>query len=133
MHPYFDVKLNEVVVEEQRKEMALINPRSSNEEFIKYSFPSKNIEYLPSDPPVITTKLPGISEEYNNYVYLVEDEIEQGFRECLENVLIKDAVELEQRELQAQQFVLREKNKSRQAMKIAELLETECRRVCSAI
>lgn len=42
----------------------LINARSASEEFTKYSFPSKIIEYFESGVPVISTVLPGMPEEY---------------------------------------------------------------------
>lgn len=42
----------------------LINSRSANEGFAKYSFPSKIIEYFESGVPVISTMLPGMPEEY---------------------------------------------------------------------
>ena len=118
---YFGVQLNTTVIEEQKRATVLINPRPSNEEFTKYSFPSKNIEYMSSGTPVLTTKLPGIPEEYNKYVYLIEDESKQGFRKSLEFVLGKDSEELNRKGQEARQFVLQEKNKSRQAMKIVEL------------
>ena len=118
---YFGVQLNTTVIEEQRRATVLINPRPSNEEFTKYSFPSKNIEYMSSGTPVLTTKLPGIPDEYNKYVYLIEDESKQGFQKSLEFVLGKDSEELNRKGQEARQFVLQEKNKSRQALKIIEL------------
>ena len=37
-----------------------VNPRQNNEEFTKYSFPSKTMEYLASGVPVVAYKLDGI-------------------------------------------------------------------------
>ena len=60
---YFGLKPNNYIVEEQQKATLLINPRPSNEEFTKYSFPSKNMEYMVSGTPTLLTKLPGMPKE----------------------------------------------------------------------
>lgn len=119
---YFGVVMNNKVIKAQRNATVLINPRPSGEEFTKYSFPSKNIEYMSSGTPVIATKLPGIPEEYNQYVYLVQDETEHGFCEVLKGVLCKDKQELMNKGLKAQEFVLTNKNKYKQAYKILMLI-----------
>ena len=43
---FFGVMPNEYIVKEQLKATILVNPRPSYEEFTKYSFPSKNMEYM---------------------------------------------------------------------------------------
>ena len=58
----------------------LINPRFSNEEYTKYSFPSKNMEYMASGTPILTTKLPGMPKEYYEYIYLFEEESIEGMK-----------------------------------------------------
>lgn len=46
----------------------LVNPRNCNDgDFVKYSFPSKNIDYLASGRPAILCKLPGMPTEYYDY------------------------------------------------------------------
>ena len=42
----------------QKKAHLLVNPRHSNEEFTKYSFPSKTMEYLASGTPTLMCRLP---------------------------------------------------------------------------
>ncbi len=46
----------------------LVNPRPNNEEYTKYSFPSKTMEYLLSETPVIMHELDGIPSEYDAYL-----------------------------------------------------------------
>lgn len=53
----------------------LINPRSNNEEYTKYSFPSKTIEYLLSGKPVVAYKLDGMSEVYRTFIYEIDSEL----------------------------------------------------------
>jgi len=54
----------EVAQEWVLKADVLVNPRPNNEEYTKYSFPSKNIEYLASGNPVVTYMLDGMTEWY---------------------------------------------------------------------
>ncbi|MBQ1507637.1 MAG: glycosyltransferase, partial [Ruminococcus sp.] len=42
----------------------LVNPRTNDEEFAKYSFPSKNIQYLLTGNPVVSFMLGGMPERY---------------------------------------------------------------------
>lgn len=119
---YFGVVSNELVVQEQLKATLLVNPRPSNEEFTKYSFPSKNMEYMVSGTPILTTPLQGMPEEYNEYVYLFENETIDGLRKTLEDILEKDKKELSEQGNKAKEFVLREKNNKIQANKIMKMI-----------
>lgn len=51
----------------------LVNPRMNNEEYVKYSFPSKNIEYLSSGNPVVGYLLDGMPAHYREYLFCVDD------------------------------------------------------------
>lgn len=119
---YFEVIENEKVVMEELKATLLINPRFSNEEYTKYSFPSKNMEYMSTGTPILTTKLPGMPKEYYKYVYLFEDESIEGMKEKIEEILDKDVNELYQKGQKARKFVLEEKNNIIQMKKIIKLL-----------
>ena len=46
----------------------LVNPRENNEEYTKYSFPSKNIEYLASGNPVVAYMLDGMPQQYAGFL-----------------------------------------------------------------
>lgn len=54
----------------------LVNPRPNNEEYTRYSFPSKTIEYLLSGNPVVAYKLNGMPENYRNFIFEVDEDIE---------------------------------------------------------
>lgn len=75
---YHGVRPNSEVLDYQSNSSLLINPRPSEKEFTKYSFPSKNMEYMTSGIPLLTTKLLGMPEEYYEYVYLFDDESVEG-------------------------------------------------------
>ncbi len=112
------------VVEKEMEATLLVNPRPTNEEFVKYSFPSKTMEYMASGTPVLTTVLPGMPREYHPYVYLIEDETPEGIRKSLEGVLTRSDEALLQKGMEARQFILENKNNVIQGKKILELLET---------
>lgn len=119
---FYGVVPNNIVVKEQIKATILVNPRPSNEEFTKYSFPSKNMEYMASGTPILTTPLQGMPAEYNDYVYLFEDESVQGITKTLERILEKNKEELHEKGIKAKEFVLEKKNNHIQAKKIMKLI-----------
>ena len=97
----------------------LINPRFAEEEFSKYSFPSKTAEYMLSGTPVLMCKLPSLPEEYLPYVYIIyENEIAQSIR----SVLTKTSEELKVKGQEARQFIRNTKNKTYQAERIMRFL-----------
>ena len=120
---YHGSVLNEIVVAEEKKARLLINPRPSNEEFTKYSFPSKNMEYMASGTPVLTTKLLGMTKDYYEYVYCFEDETVEGMSETLKTILEKDDEQLLEKGKEAQHFVMMQKNNLIQARKILALVK----------
>lgn len=114
---------NEKILIEEKKSTILINPRFSNEEYTKYSFPSKIMEYMASGTPVLTTKLPGIPQEYYNYVYTIEDESVAGLRNAIINVIQKEKNELNNKGYKAQKFILDNKNNIVQCKRILDLIK----------
>jgi len=119
---YFGIVSNEIVVQEQLKATLLINPRPTHEEYTKYSFPSKNMEYMASGTPVLTTCLPGMPDEYMQYVYLIKDETIGGLTNTLKKVLLNTREELHQKGRNAKLFVLSNKNNVVQARKILDMI-----------
>lgn len=115
--------LNEEVVAAEMDASLLINPRPTTEEFTKYSFPSKNMEYMASGTPVLTTNLPGMPQEYQEYVYLFDDETVEGMARKIREVLSFSPESLRRKGLDAQRFVLENKNNVVQAKKILTMLE----------
>ena len=115
---YYGIAPNNEVVEEEMKATLLINPRPIDEEFTKYSFPSKNLEYMVSGTPLLTTKLPGMPEEYLKYVYTFEDETVIGMSKTIKKLLELDARGLYDKGKQAKDYVLQVKNNEEQAKKI---------------
>ena len=120
---YYGVVPNNEVVEAQLRATLLINPRPTVEDFTKYSFPSKNMEYMVSGTPVLTTKLPGMPKEYYDYVYFFKEESLNGYHKTLNEILSLPINELNEKGKSAKAFVLEKKNNKVQAKRILKFIE----------
>ena len=119
---FFGIVPNAEVVDKQLRATLLVNPRPTNEDYVKYSFPSKTLECMVSGTPLITTALPGMPKEYNNYVYIFDKETEEGFAETLKKIIAVDKNELHSKGSSAKEFALQQKNNVIQAQKFYEFL-----------
>lgn len=120
---FFGIQPNSHIVAEEYKASLLVNPRPTNEEYTQYSFPSKNMEYMASGTPILTTRLPGMPKEYYPYVYLIEPETTEALAQTLRTLLAKPSEELFAFGQAAKAFILQEKNNLRQAEKLLHLLK----------
>lgn len=120
---YHGLVNNSLVVQRLVEATVLINPRPTTEEFTKFSFPSKNMEYMVSGTPLLTTKLPGMPSEYDEYVYLIKDESVEGIHNALANLLTKPDEDLKKFGNRAQDFVLKNKSNEIQAKRIIDFLK----------
>jgi len=105
----------------QREADFLINARSAAEEFTKYSFPSKLLEYMLSGTPVITTMSEAIPDEYRNYLLVLEDNCVETICEMLHKII---GIKKEDRRIigiEAQNFV-RKNNYIDQGIRIINFL-----------
>ena len=119
---YGGMLLNKEIVEKEQEATLLVNPRPTNEEYVKYSFPSKTMEYMASGTPVLTTVLPGMPKEYYPYVFFLEDETAEGIARILPELLAKTEEELFEKGSRARAFVLDQRNNLVQAQKIIQML-----------
>lgn len=125
-HPnleYRGVASNEAILQEEQKATLLVNPRFTTEEFTKYSFPSKNMEYMASGTPLLTTKLPGMPKEYYPYVFLFEEETIEGYAKSIYRALSFSEEKLVVFGNRARKFVLNNKNNIKQGQEIISLIE----------
>jgi glycosyltransferase involved in cell wall biosynthesis len=68
-----------------READVLVNPRPAEQSFVRYSFPSKLIEYMSTGVPVITTPLSGIPTDYWPHLVLAGPGAD-GLRQAIEQV-----------------------------------------------
>lgn len=108
----------------QKKATLLVNPRHSNEEFTKYSFPSKTMEYLASGTPTIMCKLPSIPEEYYEHLFFFDDESVVGMKEKIIEVCSMDKNYLIKKGEDASKFIKTKKNAKQQVEKIVKMLQS---------
>jgi glycosyltransferase involved in cell wall biosynthesis len=110
------------VLQLQTQSTVVVNPRQNIEEFTKYSFPSKNLEYLSSGVPLVAYKLDGIPDEYDKYIFYVEDNSIEALRNKLIVVCAMSEIDRNIYSKAVQLFV-EEKNEINQTNKIVELLK----------
>lgn len=67
----------------------LVQPRPVDQHFVRYSFPSKLIEYMASGTPTVSTRLPSIPAEYGEHVIWTGDSVGE-LSATLEHVLGMD-------------------------------------------
>ena len=121
---YGGMLLNTEIVKKEQEAALLVNPRPTHEEFVKYSFPSKTMEYMASGTPVLTTRLPGMPKEYYPYVDFIEEESAAGIAAALKTVLSASDEELFAKGNAARAFVLDGRNNVVQAEKLLRMLES---------
>ena len=108
----------------QAKAWVLVNPRSGQDEYAKYSFPSKTMEYLSSGRPVAMNRLPGIPQEYEKYIFFFEEESPVSMAKTFQEIFNLSLEELEERKRRQLDFIRNQKSGKAQASKIIKLKET---------
>lgn len=106
----------------QKRATLLINPRHSADEYTKYSFPSKTMEYMASGTPTLMAHLSSIPAEYELHLFFFDDESIDGFKRKIVEICEKPQAVLDAFGKAASEFILNEKNEKKQAAKIVELI-----------
>ncbi|MDK2839885.1 MAG: hypothetical protein PWQ83_1451 [Thermosipho sp. (in: thermotogales)] len=114
---------NKEAIELQRNATVLVNPRQNIGEFTKYSFPSKNLEYLLSGNPVIAYKLDGIPSDYDSYFFYVKDNSVDSLKNKIVEVLSLTEEERKVFGERAKEFVIKKKNNVEACFEIYKMLK----------
>lgn len=122
---YFGMVDSQTALKMQRQATVLVNPRTSDGEYTKYSFPSKTMEYLLAAKCTIINRLPGIPEEYYDYVYTPRDESVEALAECMSDVLSQEQGLLVARAKAGRDFVVSHKNSVAQTKKIVDMINSQ--------
>lgn len=109
------------VVETELKSTLLVNARPIGLKFTQYSFPSKNMEYMVSGTPVLTTRLPGMPKDYYPHVYTIDGDTPEAVTQALEITMSNTREQLHEKGMAARDFVLEKKNNVAQAKRILAL------------
>ena len=111
-------------LELQDEATILVNPRTSAGVFTKYSFPSKTMEYLQAGKVVIANKLPGMPDEYFNYIVVPENESIEALTKAIQKVLDMSTEQRKLMGIQGKTFVQSQKNSYVQTGRMLELLRS---------
>lgn len=122
---YFGNRPNDEIFDFEKRAKLLINPRFSHNEFTKYSFPSKLIEYMSSGTPVLTTRLPGIPHDYSDKMFYIESETVEGFKESILDCLSKSQEQLDLFGNNAKSYVLNKKNNYIQIKNLLKIMDKQ--------
>ena len=117
---YHGNRPNDEIVEAELCATLLVNPRPTTGEYTKFSFPSKTLEYMVSGTPVLSSRLPGIPGEYENYIFYFDDNTQESLAQKMREILDMSPEELESKGASARRFALEEKNNVVQSAKIVE-------------
>lgn len=115
---FYGPMANKEVTDAEIRAMVLINPRPTTDEYTKYSFPSKTLEYMASGTYTLTTRLSGIPSEYFEYCGVIEDYSIDGICNALRKVVHTPMEVLHEEGLKAKAFVLEKKNNLIQAERV---------------
>ncbi len=108
--------------EMQQQASVLVNPRTSDFDFTKYSFPSKTLEYMMTGKPVVMNRLPGIPAEYFDYVITPKDESVMSLSVTLEKVMSMTVKEREEIGNAGRLFVMNSKNAEVQMKRVVDFI-----------
>lgn len=107
----------------QRKVNLLVNPRPNEGEYVKYSFPSKTMEYMLSGTPVLMYRLDGVPDEYSNYLFYVEGNDVEDLKNAILKIKNMKKVDVVKKGQDAIDFVISQKNNLVQTKKIIDLIK----------
>jgi glycosyltransferase involved in cell wall biosynthesis len=110
------------VLREYKRSNILVQPRPVDQDFVRFSFPSKLLEYLASGTPVVSTRLPGIPADYEEHVHWADDDSAQGLSLALERALATPWHERQHRAAMARDFVWRTRGYEAQGRRMKNFL-----------
>ena len=106
----------------QASATVLVNPRTNNEKYTKYSFPSKNLEYMMWNKPVMAYKLDGIPDEYDEVLIYFNSDNPIDMAKLIDYVFQKTDEELLEMGKKTTNFAINNKNYKRQTEKIIDCI-----------
>ncbi len=111
------------ILEKEKEAALLVNVRNPDDEFTRFSFPSKTMEYMISGTPLLTTRLPGIPEAYFDYCLSIENNSPESIKNAIEAFFSMDKAKREKIGQSAKCFISSEKNQKVQAAKVLDFIK----------
>jgi glycosyltransferase involved in cell wall biosynthesis len=110
------------VLERQQLATILVNPRTSEHAFSKYSFAGKNMECLASGKPYVAHKLLCNPPEYDHYICYPDGETDEALAKKMIEVCEMSSSEKDEIAQRSRDFILQKKNPRSQCKKVVEML-----------
>lgn len=109
----------------QQRASVLVNPRTNEGEYTKYSFPSKTMEYMAAGKPVMMYRLDGIPAGYDPYLFYIPEENTESIRQTILRIKNMTPEERNLAAEKAREFVLSQKNKTVQMCRVLRFFKNE--------
>ena len=122
---FFGFLPHEEAVQLQKQATVLVNPRTNQGEYTKYSFPSKTMEYMASGRPVMMFRLDGIPGEYDPFLTYIPEESAASIRDTAESLRKLSPSELDEMGARGREFVLKNKNRNVQMHRVLDFIHKE--------
>lgn len=106
----------------QSKSYFLINPRPNVGEYVKYSFPSKTLEYMALGKVVLMHRLSGLPIEYDKYLFYFNSYDKEDMAMAIERIINKGKDELKRLGKLNRDFALNQKNAITQTNRVINFL-----------
>lgn len=107
----------------QKSATLLVNPVLPEQEFTRYFFPSKTMDYLASGTPTVMFKLDCLPAEYNEYLFFFEDSAPESMSATLREICETEQSELNKFGARAANFIFTSKTPKKQVEKIVTLFK----------
>jgi len=122
---FFGYKKREEILEYEKSVGVLISLRNIEDSISKYAFPSKLMEYMLSGTLILSTKIEGIPDEYDQFIDFTENVEPNSLAKKIDDILSLDDETYFYKSLRQQDFILEQKNFLVQTLKIAKLINTD--------
>ena len=122
---FFGFLPHEEAMQLQKQATVLVNPRTNQGEYTKYSFPSKTMEYMASGRPVMMFRLDGIPGEYDPFLTYIPEESAASIRNTVESLRELSPSELDAMGARGRDFVLKNKNRNVQMHRVLDFIHKE--------
>ena len=106
----------------EREASLLVNPVSYREEFTKFFFPSKTMDYLASGTPTMMHKLACLPHDYLEYLYFFENDTPTQMATDIQQFFTSDFTTRTEKGRKASRFIRTKKTAKIQVKKILDIL-----------
>ena len=118
---YFEPVPRIELLKMEKEATCMINPTMPSLDFTRYFFPSKTMEYLASGTATIMFHLGCMPEEYDRYLFYIEEESAESMRDKIVEVCEEKREILTKLGVEARDFILSQKSPMKQCQKILNL------------